>query len=67
MTISENSVIAGKTVEGSGIREQEAIILTIERDGTFIPVPKAARQIEEGDRLLCYGRTGSLWRLVETT
>ena len=66
LTISENSMIARKTVEESGIREQEAIILSIERDGTFIPVPKAVRQIEEGDRLLCYGRTESLWRLVET-
>ncbi len=66
LTISGNSGIAGKTVEESGIREQEAIILSIERDGAFIPVPKAARQIEEGDRLLCYGRTESLRRLVET-
>ncbi len=66
LTISGNSGIAGKTVEESGIREQEAIILSIERDGAFIPVPKASRQIEEGDRLLCYGRTESLRRLVET-
>ncbi|MFT5223612.1 MAG: ribosomal protein S6--L-glutamate ligase [Glaciecola sp.] len=50
--IGEGSKIA--TVDD--LREYDITVLTLHRGSTVIPNPRPARELEEGDRVLCFGR-----------
>ncbi|WP_425396180.1 RimK family alpha-L-glutamate ligase [Aeoliella sp.] len=54
--IPEGSEYVGKTVQESGLREKDINALTLYRGTTVIPNPRADRQLEAGDRLLCFGK-----------
>ncbi|MCF8069760.1 MAG: RimK family alpha-L-glutamate ligase [Desulfobacterales bacterium] len=54
--IPEGSIYIGKTIQESGLREKDIIILTLKRDTTVIPNPRSQRQLEADDRLLCFGK-----------
>ena len=53
--IDENSTLVNKTVKETGLRDQDVIILNIDRNGVVIPNPKGSRQLMSGDKLLCFG------------
>jgi hypothetical protein len=63
--IGKESKIAGLTLAESGFRENDLMVLSIERDEEVVPVPKAQNKIRVGDRLICYGRLENLKGLVE--
>ncbi|MGB3210026.1 MAG: RimK family alpha-L-glutamate ligase [Desulforhopalus sp.] len=46
----------GKTIESSGLREKDIIVLTLHRETRVIPNPRPHRQLMAGDRLLCFGK-----------
>lgn len=54
--IPDGSDYVGKTVQESGLREKDINALTLYRGTTVIPNPRADRQLEAGDRLLCFGK-----------
>jgi ribosomal protein S6--L-glutamate ligase len=54
--LSEDSPMSGKTVEDSGLREKDIVVMTLERDGRTIPNPNGMRELLPGDRLLCFGK-----------
>jgi ribosomal protein S6--L-glutamate ligase len=55
----------GKTIEESGLRREHDInVLTLHRGTTVVPNPRAARELQGGDRLLCFGRLESMRHLV---
>lgn len=54
--IPEGSEYVGKTVQESGLREKDINALTLNRNTTVIPNPRADRELEAGDRLLCFGK-----------
>jgi ribosomal protein S6--L-glutamate ligase len=54
--IPEGSEYIGKTVSESGLREKDINALTLYRGTTVIPNPRSDRQLEAGDRLLCFGK-----------
>lgn len=54
--IPKKSNLAGKTIEETGLREQDISVLTLTRSGTVIANPKSSRKIKVGDRLLCFGK-----------
>ena len=54
--IPEGSEYIGKTIQESGLRDKDISVLTLYRDTTVIPNPRSQRQIESGDRLLCFGK-----------
>jgi ribosomal protein S6--L-glutamate ligase len=56
LLVSEWSQLAGKTVAESGLREQDILVLTVMRQGKVIANPNRSRQLEKGDRLLCFGK-----------
>jgi hypothetical protein len=62
--IDKKSKIAGQSLTGSGFRERDLMILSIERDEEVIPVPRAQSKIRAGDRLICYGKLENLMDLV---
>lgn len=54
--IPEGSEYVGKTVQESGLREKDINALTLYRGTTVIPNPRSDRQLEAGDRMLCFGK-----------
>lgn len=54
--IPDGSEYVGKTVQESGLREKDINALTLYRGTTVIPNPRADRELEAGDRLLCFGK-----------
>ncbi len=54
--IPAGSEYIGKSIHESGLRERDIIVLTLYRGTTVIPNPRSHRQLEAGDRLLCFGK-----------
>ena len=56
ISIPKGSDYIGKTIQESGLREKDIMVLTLYRGTTAIPNPRSQRQFEAGDRLLCFGK-----------
>lgn len=54
--VPEGSDYIGKSIAESGLRERDLNVLTLYRGTAVIPNPKSSRELEAGDRLLCFGR-----------
>ncbi len=55
--VAELQVGEGSTVRTIGdLREHDITVLTLHRGATVIPNPRASREIEQHDRLLCFGK-----------
>ncbi|MFP4069096.1 MAG: 30S ribosomal protein S6--L-glutamate ligase [Verrucomicrobiota bacterium] len=53
--VAPGSPIVGETIESSGLRERDIVVLRIARGGEQIANPRKEREIMSGDNLLCYG------------
>jgi len=56
ITIPEGSEFVGKRIVDSGLREKDIVAMTLYRGATVIPNPRSHRELEAGDRLLCFGK-----------
>lgn len=54
--IPEGSDYVGKAMKDSGLRDKDINVLTLYRGTTVIPNPRSERELEAGDRLLCFGK-----------
>ncbi len=54
--IPDGSEYIGKAINESGLRDKDINVLTLYRGTTVIPNPRSSRQLEPGDRLLCFGK-----------
>ena len=64
LQVPADSELVGKTIEASGLREQDIAVLTLHRGTSVIPNPKVARALEAHDRLLCFGKMESMRKFV---
>lgn len=64
ISIPEGSVFVGQTIEETGLRNKDIVVLTLKRGTAVISNPKTSRVIEAGDELLCYGKTEVMKTLV---
>ncbi|PLX67279.1 MAG: 30S ribosomal protein S6--L-glutamate ligase [Denitrovibrio sp.] len=62
--IPEGSDFVGKTIGESGLREKDIIVLTLNRGTSVIPNPRPQRSLEDGDRMLCFGKLETMRNLV---
>ena len=62
--IPEGSEYIGKTIQESGLREKDINALTLYRGTSVIPNPRSDRQLESGDRMLCFGKLELMRDLV---
>ncbi|HUG20237.1 MAG TPA: RimK family alpha-L-glutamate ligase [Planctomycetaceae bacterium] len=62
--VPEGSEYVGQTIGDSGLREKDINVLTLYRNTTVIPNPRASRVLEAGDRLLCFGKMELMRDLV---
>lgn len=60
LVIPEGSTLVGKTIEASGLRERDVVVLNLHRGTSVISNPKGSRELEAGDSLLCYGKLDSM-------
>ena len=56
----------GKSIQESGLRDKDIIVLTLYRGTTVIPNPRSQRKFEAGDRLLCFGKLELMRNLIPT-
>jgi ribosomal protein S6--L-glutamate ligase len=54
--IPRGSEYVGKSIKDSGLREKDINVLTLYRGTTVIPNPRSQRELQPGDRLLCFGK-----------
>lgn len=64
LVVPDRSELVGKTIVESGLREKDIVVLNLHRGTSVVSNPKGTRQIEAGDRLLCYGKLESMRDLV---
>lgn len=64
VNIRKNYQDTGKTLSESSFRENDILILAIERENTVIPAPKATDRISINDTLICYGKLSSIERII---
>lgn len=62
--VPEGSDFVGKSIEESGLRDKDINVLTLYRGSTVIPNPRSSRDLEAGDRLLCFGKLEFMRGLV---
>lgn len=55
-SIEKGSLMEGKTIENSGLRDLDIVVLRIVRGNRHIANPRHNRELEAGDQLLCYGK-----------
>ncbi len=62
--IPEGSKFVGMTIEATGLRQQDVVVLTLRRGSSVISNPKGSRVLEAEDSLLCYGRSDNMKELI---
>lgn len=58
--VCENSPVINKTLLESGLRDLDVSVLAIGRGDTTIPNPPANTEILLGDKLICFGKLGTM-------
>ncbi len=56
LLVHDGAEIVGSSIADSGLRDRDIAVLTLHRGTAVIPNPKGSRELEAGDRLLCFGR-----------
>jgi ribosomal protein S6--L-glutamate ligase len=54
--VPKKSSLIGKTIGELCFEEKDILVLTLHRHHKVIPYPKPSRELEEGDRLVCFGK-----------
>jgi ribosomal protein S6--L-glutamate ligase len=62
--IPEGSIYQGQTIEATGLRDQDVVVLTLKRKSSVISNPKGSRVLEADDTLLCYGKSEHMKSLI---
>ena len=55
----------GKTLSESSFRQNDILILAIERENSVIPTPKATDRIQADDTLICYGKLSNIEKILD--
>ncbi len=64
LMIHEGADVLEHSLDVGGLTERDISVLTLHRGTTVIPNPRHSRQLEVGDRLLCFGRLEAMRDLV---
>ena len=64
VSVKENCRDLGKNLSESSLRENDILVLAIERENAVIPTPKATDRILLGDTLICYGKLSNIEKII---
>lgn len=62
--VGEQTGMAGRSIDNSGLRERDIVVLSLHREGKVIPNPRGTRELHLGDRLLCFGKYANVKDLL---
>ena len=62
--VPDGSSYVGLKLKDTDFREKDINVLTLYRGGRVIPNPRAERELEPGDRLLCFGKLELMRALI---
>jgi len=62
--VGGESPLLGKTIDASGLRDRDIVVLSLSRDGKVIPNPRGNRELNDGDHLLCFGKYANVKDLL---
>lgn len=65
--VGPDSPFIGRSSQESGFHNQETAVLGIERQGQWIPLPEGTDTMQEGDKLLLFGKLVYLRACLRTT
>ena len=65
VNIAEDSADLGKTLNDSSFRQQDILVLAIERGKTVIPAPHADDNLQLNDTLICYGKLENVAKIIK--
>jgi ribosomal protein S6--L-glutamate ligase len=58
--------IVGKKLSDSGLEERDISVLTLHRGASVIPNPRNKEVVQDGDRLLCFGKLEEMRSMIPT-
>lgn len=64
LVVHAGANLVGKTLGESGLRDRDVSVLTLHRGTTVMPNPRGNRKLEDGDRLLCFGKLDEMRDLI---
>ena len=64
IAVLSGSDLVGKTLGDSGLWEKDIQVLTLHRGTRVVPNPASGKVLEDGDRLLCFGRLENMRSLI---
>lgn len=64
--VSPKSILHNKALADSGLQERGIIVMSINRNRQYFPAPNGAMEIQQGDKLLCYGPKIALREFLPT-
>lgn len=64
LLVGKESLLVGKRLADSHLRDKDVVVLTINRGHTVIANPKGSREIHAGDRLVCFGKLQAMKELL---
>lgn len=64
LIVHANADIVGKSIDDSGLRDRDITVLTLHRGTTVIPNPRKGTLLEDGDRILCFGKLEEMRSMV---
>jgi len=56
LTVHAGADIIGKSIDESGLRDRDITVLMLHRGRAVVPNPRKGTLLEDGDRLLCFGK-----------
>ena len=62
--VPEGSKFVGQTIGETRLDESDVNVLTLSRASKIIPNPRKGREIEPGDKLLCFGKLESMRGMI---
>jgi ribosomal protein S6--L-glutamate ligase len=64
IVVQTGSDLVGSTLGESGLRERDITALTLHRGTKVIPNPRSGNVLEDGDRLLCFGKLEEMRSMI---
>ena len=64
LVVHPGADLVGKSLGESGLRDRDISVLTLHHGTTVMPNPHSNRTLEDGDRLLCFGRLEEMRDLI---
>jgi ribosomal protein S6--L-glutamate ligase len=64
LVVHPGAEVVGKKLSQSGFDERDITVLTLNRGTTVIPNPRTKEIIQDGDRLLCFGKLEEMRSMI---